>query len=164
MLLINGWVKASRSGGNNSGPNCVQCLQFSKACKSDNSGANCVETSVAMESLHDHCGPGECLAEGIRSGDVVVRDSKGGPGSPVAVFTPALWDQFVAAVADGQQWRDGEDWTITDPRGTGVVLRFTAGEWDAFRDGCGKGEFALADTRAAEQLDEPSMMTGVARY
>ncbi len=164
MLPVNKWVKASRSGGNNSGPNCVQCLQFVKATKGDNSGANCVEQSVATDGLHEHCGPGECLAEGIQAGDVVVRDSKAGPGSPVAVFTPMLWEQFVAAVADGQEWRDGEDWTIVDPRGTGVVLRFNAGEWDAFRDGCGKGEFALADTRAVQEVTEPGIMTGVARY
>lgn len=145
MLPVDQWIKASKSGGNNSGPNCVQCLHFTKATMSDNSGANCVEQSVATNALHAHCGADECLAEGIAAGDVIVRDSKAGPGSPVAVFTPALWEQFVAAVADGQQWRDGDDFTIVDPRGTGVVLRYTPGEWEAFRDGCRKGEFALAE-------------------
>lgn len=142
MLPINRWAKASKSGGNNTGPNCVECLQFRSTAPSDG-----VQCAVMGAGLHDHCTDEKCLTEGIRSGDVLVRDSKAGPGSPVIVFTPMLWAAYVDAVADGQAYPDGDGFTVIDPRGTGTVLRFTAAEWDAFVDGCRRGEFDLEPAR-----------------
>jgi hypothetical protein len=143
-MRANTWVKALKSGGNNTGPNCVQCLHFRKAERSDNSGANCVEVAYGSD-LHDHCAEGECLAPGIADGSMVVRDSKLGADSPLAVFTPQEWAEFTAQVAAGRVDRDGDDCTITDPRGTGAVLRYTEDEWAAFADGCRKQEFGLVD-------------------
>lgn len=144
MLPINRWVKATKSGGNNTGPNCVECLQYRAASSSDDDAG--VRYAVMGAGLHDHCTDEKCLTEGIKVGDVVVRDSKGGPGSPVIAFTPMVWAAYVTAVADGWAHPDGDEFTIIDPRGTGTVLRFTQGEWDAFVDGCRRGEFRLAST------------------
>jgi hypothetical protein len=143
-MRANTWVTARMSGGNNTGPNCVQCLNFRKAERSDNSGANCVACADAS-GLHDHCAEGECLAPGIADGSIVVRDSKLGADSPLAVFTAQEWAEFTGQVAAGRMDRDGDDYTITDPRGTGAVLRYTADEWAAFADGCRKQEFSLID-------------------
>lgn len=143
-MRTNTWVTARMSGGNQTGPNCVQCLHFRKASRSDNSGANCVEVAYGSD-LHEHCAQGECLAPGIADGSMVVRDSKLGADSPLAVFTAGQWAVFTGEVAAGRVDMDGADYTITDPRGTGVVLRYTAGEWAAFVDGCRRREFDLAD-------------------
>jgi hypothetical protein len=164
-MLLNKWIKASKSGGNNTGPNCVQCLQFRKASASAADIANCVETAVATDEAHAHCTPGQCLAEGIDTGDLIVRDSKAGPGSPVAVFTPRLWELYVASVADGRSDVVDGSHVIIDPRGTGTVLRFTDGEWDAFVDGCRKGEFALATAEPVQAVgDGDRIMSGSHHY
>lgn len=144
-MKINTWTKASKSGGNNTGPNCVEALSFRKATKSGPNCDNCVEVARAGDSLHDWCTAGVCLTPGIGNGDVVVRDSKLGDDSPLAVFTPEQWSAYVTEVAAGRADRDGGDYVLVDPRGTGIVLRYTFGEWDAFQDGCAREEFALAN-------------------
>jgi hypothetical protein len=146
---------ATKSGGNNTGPNCVE-VGFAKAAASNPSGncvevghakadksaaaGHCVEPGVARDK-HTGCTPDTCTTPGINDGDVVVRDSKLGDASPLAVFTPEQWAAFVVGVIAGQEQRDGDDYLITDPRGTGIVLRYTAAEWDAFMDGCANHEF-----------------------
>jgi hypothetical protein len=140
--------KATASGGNQSGPNCVEVAAFQKAASSNPSG-NCVEVAttaavqptVAGDDTHAHCTPETCLTPGIEPGDVVVRDSKLGDDSPLIVFSPQQWVGVVMATCAGAEERHGGDYLMRDPRNPGVVLRFTAGEWNAFRDGCTKGEF-----------------------
>lgn len=137
---------AAKSGGNQNGPNCVEVAAFVKARASNPSG-NCVEMSVARGHTAA-CTPATCSTPGIREGDVVVRDSKDGTSGPVVVFSPAEWADYTTQVAHGREDRDGAAYIIKDPRGTGIVLRYTAAEWDAFRDGCRRGEFT-ADALAA---------------
>lgn len=140
MLSVNRWVTATKSGGNNTGPNCVQCLRFRSGSPSGEDGPG---FAVMGAGLHDHCSDEKCLTEGIHTGDVIVRDSKAGSGSPVAVFRPAQWEAYVKSVVEGHACLDGDEFTMTDPRGTGTVLRFTGDEWVAFVDGCRRGEFSL---------------------
>lgn len=170
--------KATASGNNQSGPNCVEvgvffkaqqsgpaghCVEvaFTKAARShpvgecvevayakaasSNPSGNCVEPGQATVDEHAECTPETCRTPGIEPGDVVVRDSKLGEDSPLAVFTLPEWVELAAAVAAGAPYaavQSGPDGaTITDPR-SGVVLNYTVAEWDAFTDGCQKGEFA----------------------
>ncbi len=142
---------ATASGGNNTGPNCVQ-VAFAKASASAGNGAcvevgyvkadpctsvtNCVEVGATAA-----CTDADCNAPGVQPGDIAVRDSKGGEGSPVIAFGGQAWREYVAGVLAGHSDRDGADYVIRDPRGTGIVLRFTADEWAAFQDGCAKNEF-----------------------
>lgn len=143
MLPINTWTKALKSGGNDTGPNCVEALNFRKAVKSGAEG-HCVEATTAT-ATHAQCLPETCLTPGIKDGDVIVRDSKLGDDSPWAVFTAEQWAVFTAEVAAGDgDVVDGDDFLIRDPRGTGVTLRYTAAEWDAFTDGCRNREFVTA--------------------
>ncbi len=140
MLRTNHWVKAARSGGNNTGPNCVECLQFR-----GDGWSGCGAEVATAHGIHGHCPPGRCLAEGIEDGDVVLRDSKLGTGSPLLVYTPERWASFVELVASGVEDRHGDAFMIHDPRPeSDVRLIFTPGEWEAFADGCRKGEFASA--------------------
>lgn len=130
MLLLNQWTKATKSGGNNTGPNCVECLQFS-------TGPIAIATA-ADTALHGG------LPRSTEDGDVLVRDSKLGDASPILRFTPAEWAEFVTAVADGLVVVN-EDRFLINSRGIDdTFLSFTAGEWDAFRDGCQRGEFSPA--------------------
>lgn len=174
---------AAASGGNQSGPNCVEvgefftaqasgaaghCVEvaFTKAEESNPSGncvevahakptasvpnGACVEPGQATAAAHEGgCTPETCSTPGITPGDIVVRDSKdNGEGCPVAVFTADEWREIVARVAAGDDTAHhgsthDRPWVIIDPR-TQVVLGFTQAEWDAFRDGCGKGEFTYS--------------------
>jgi hypothetical protein len=140
-MKLNTWVKATLSGGNQTGPNCVECLQFRKASESGANSDNCVLVATADEMLHVHCPGDECLYPNIADGSVLVRDSKLGPDSPVIVFTADEWVAYTAEVAAGRDDRDGGDHVIRSA--DGIVLRFTDGEWAAFTDGCQRNEFAL---------------------
>jgi hypothetical protein len=131
---------ATRSGGN--GDNCVQVGTFTKAAHSNPSG-NCVQAAPATADQHAACTPETCTTPGIEPGDVVVRDSKLGDDSPLLVFKPEAWEAFCAEVADGREDTRNGKWIITDPSGSGVTLFFTAGEWEAFTDGCQKHEFTM---------------------
>jgi hypothetical protein len=141
-MLPNTWTKARKSGGNDTGPNCVEALNFRKATKSTPE-CHCVEVTTA-KATHANCLEGTCLTPGISDGDIIVRDSKLGDDSPWAVFTPEQWAAYTAEVASGRSDVEGADYVLRDPRGTGVVLRYTAAEWDAFTDGCRRSEFAVA--------------------
>jgi hypothetical protein len=152
---------ATKSGGNNTGPNCVEVAPFRKAAKSgaaghcvmvahtkataSNPSGNCVEPGVAAADIHADCTPETCLTPGITAGDVVVRDSKLGEDSPLLVFPEDGWRDMVTAVINGAQEIDGEDYLMRDPRNPGLILRFTEAEWDAFRDGCTKDEFTYSE-------------------
>lgn len=156
---------ATKSGGNNTGPNCVEVAGYVKATKSNPSGncvevahaaakksaaaGHCVEPGVARD-IHTECTPETCLTPGIEDGDVVVRDSKLGADSPLIVFKPELWEQYVARVVAGELERSGDDFLMRDASGSGVTLRFTAAEWDAFQDGCRKGEFTYVPAAARQ--------------
>lgn len=185
--------KASASGGNDTGPNCVEVGQFftatattqqhgtcvevafakaeasnpsgncvevgyAKASKSTAMGNNCVTVGQARKAeasgAAGHCvtaaqatGDGDCTDDacktpGIQPGDVVVRDSKLGDDSPYAVFTGDAWRGYVATVIESGMESDGNgEYVLRDPRNPGNILHFNAGEADAFRDGCTKGEF-----------------------
>lgn len=139
MLRTNQWVKAARSGGNNTGPNCVECLQFRVTA------GGVADAVASADLLHAHCPPQGCRAVGIADGDVVVRDSKLGVDSPLLVYSPQRWAAFVELVASGVEDRHGDAFLIHDPRpGYDTRLIFTPGEWAAFADGCRNGEFAPA--------------------
>jgi hypothetical protein len=154
---------ATASGGNNTGPNCVEVAPFVKATQSgaaghcvevaytkaaaSNPSGNCVVAGPAVDA-HADCTEATCLTPGIRPGDIVVRDSKLGADSPLAVFTADSWRAYTATVARGHADRDGGDYIIRDPRGTGIVLRYTAAEWAAFTDGCQRHEFEFDLTAA----------------
>jgi hypothetical protein len=191
------FAKATASGGNNTGPNCVEVANFFKADASNpsgncvevtyatalasngNGGANCVEVGPARKATasiqqylcvtvahaaaaesaaaghcvepgqaqpeHTGCTPETCKTPGIEPGDVVVRDSKhgGGDDSPLLVFKPEQWDRYVDRVILGEYELTGGEYpyVMRDPNGGPVTLHFNQGEWDAFRDGCTKGEF-----------------------
>ena len=180
------FVKASKSGGNQSGPNCVEVGAFTKAAASVPNGAcvevgsyrkashsnpsgncvevahtkatksgaagHCVEPGQATAAQHLDCNPETCTTPGIEPGDIVVRDSKGGEGSPLVVFRPREWRSLVERVVAGldaehRASNGPHPWFIADPR-TSVVLWFTDAEWDAFRDGCTKSEFDYAPLTA----------------
>lgn len=197
--------KATKSGGNNTGPNCVEVANFFKAGRSNgNGGNNCVEITYAKAmdsnpsgncvevgparkatksgaagqcvtvahakataspndsmggcvepgpatSAHTDCTPATCRTPGIEPGDVVVRDSKSGDRSPLIVFKREQWDRYVERVIAGEhELTDGEyPYVMRCPNGTGISLFFNAGEWDAFRDGCAKGEFTYATPELA---------------
>lgn len=173
---------ATKSGNNQTGPNCVEvagfrkasssvqanCVEMTVAVKATRSTAaghcvtvahakaarsvgdgHCVEAGVAQQDNHTDCTPQTCSTPGIQPGDVVVRDSKLGADSPLVVFRPQEWREYVATVIEGGMERDGADYVLRDLRNPGVVLRFNPGEEDAFRDGCTKGEFTYSEALAS---------------
>lgn len=163
--------KATASGGNENGPNCVEVAPFRKALDSNpsgncvevghasardsngNGGNNCVEPGQAHADPHADphaaCTPETCLTPGISPGDVVVRDSKLGEDSPLVVFRADEWRGYVAAVINGGMEHDGTEYVLRDLRNPGIILHFTPGEAEAFRSGCTKGEFNYAQDRVA---------------
>ncbi len=145
-----GFTSASASGA---AGHCVQ-VAHAKASATVPNGA-CVEPGQAVaDPEHTDCTPETCRTPGISVGDIVVRDSKNnGEGCPVVVFRAEEWAVLVKRVvarddADHFDAAPGTPWFITDPR-TDVVLRYTDAEWDAFRDGCDKGEFDYAPAETA---------------
>lgn len=151
--------KATASGGNNTGPNCVEVAAFTKAAQSNPSGncvevgqahkapaslaaGHCVTVSETTPTPEDHtCTPATCKTPGINPGDIVVRDSKLGEASPYVVFTPEAWRGYVATVIEAGMERDGGEYLLRDPRQPGIILHFTPDEAHAFRHGCLTGEF-----------------------
>lgn len=188
--------KATASGGNDTGPNCVEVGQFqfrkatmsnpigscvevahyAKATRSwtgnncvevgqavtatasgeaancvavaharpEASGAagHCVEPGVATAEEAHACTPETCKTPGINPGDVVIRDSKLGAESPLAVYPMDAWRMYVAVVIESGMEPDGlGGYVLRDYANPSHILNFTQGEADAFRDGCTKGEF-----------------------
>jgi hypothetical protein len=86
-------------------------------------GANCVEVAPTNEG-------------------VLVRDTKDQGNGPVIPFTTAEWAEFLREVRQAipsaiiETRPDG-----THLRSAGTTLRFTTGEWTAFREGVIDGEF-----------------------
>lgn len=130
--------KATASGGNDTGPNCVE-IAFATGTASGPAG-HCVDAGVATADIHAPCTPETCKAPGVQPGDTVVRDSKDNETGPWVVFRPEEWRDYVTAVLEGSRESVNGQYVIRDPR-TSVILRFTVPEWEAFVDGCAKGEF-----------------------
>lgn len=139
-LALNRWVKAAKSGGNNTGPNCVECLQWSSSACAD---YRCVQVATAEGAdLHAHCADDRCIYPDLPDGSVLIRDSKLGQRSPLLVFTPEQFRDLVASTAAGAGTLVDGQYILSDPNAE-LALSFTAGEWAAFTDGCRRGEFSL---------------------
>lgn len=138
-----GFAKAEKSF---QGTSCVEVGEAKSATRSAAAG-HCVTVSPTTPADHDEqCTPETCTTPGIQPGDVVVRDSKLGEESPLVVFRGDEWREFVNGVLAGPRTVQADaTYTIRDPR-TGVVLSYTPDEWDAFLDGCAKGEFTYHPT------------------
>lgn len=131
--------KATASGGNQNGPNCVEIAQR-RTAKASGAAGHCVDAGVATTVIHAPCTPETCTAPGVQPGDIVVRDSKDNETGPWVVFRAEEWAEYVTAVLAGAHETVNSQYVIRDRR-TSVVLSFTPAEWFAFVDGCGKGEF-----------------------
>lgn len=141
-LTRNTWVKAAKSGGNNTGPNCVECLQWSPG--DDATGTSVRIAYADQRGLHAHCAKDQCTYPDLQDGTILIRDTKLGQQSPLLVFTPRQFQDLVEATAAGTRHLDaGGRLLIRDPGNASLYLSFTPGEWDAFADGCRRGEFTL---------------------
>lgn len=148
--------KATASGNNDTGPNCVEVATYRTADASGAAGhcvqvgfatatasvANsaCVDAGVATADIHTPCTPDTCTAPGVQPGDTVVRDSKDDGTGPWVVFRAEEWREYVTAVLAGAHETVNGQYVIRDPRNS-TALSYTPAEWFAFLDGCGKGEF-----------------------
>lgn len=124
--------------------NCVTVAHAKATASPNDSMGGCVEPGQAQPSTaHTDCTPETCQTPGIEPGDIVVRDSKSGENSELIVFKRDQWDRFTERVIAGEyELTDGDyPYIMRDPNGGPVTLHFNKGEWDAFRDGCTKGEF-----------------------
>lgn len=123
-------------------------------------------------SRHSGSTGGQCVEVAADGGGLVrIRDSKD-PGGPQIVVSAECWRRSLPGFATapglpaGDLAATAEDgWVLLrDPREqAGPVLRFTPGEWLAFRRGAADGEFGLtAEDRlrplapAAGCLGEPA--------
>lgn len=132
------YAKAQKSFNGN---NCVEVGEAKTTAEACAAGHSCVTVSQTTPAHDADCTPETCKTPGIEPGDVVVRDSKLGEDSPLVVFRAQEWRKFVDGVLAGPRTVQADaTYTIRDPR-TGVVLYYTPSEWDAFLDGCAKGEF-----------------------
>lgn len=147
------FTTASASGA---AGHCVSVAYAKPKDSNGNGGNNCVEPGVAELDHPADCTPETCRTPGIEPGDVLVRDSKLGEGSPLIRFRPEQWRAYVAQVIEGGmefdptphtftapsgQTRDDCQYVLRDPANPGNVLRFHPAEADAFRTGCAAGEF-----------------------
>jgi hypothetical protein len=111
---------------------------WSKASKSDNSGANCVE--VRFANADDAAG----------TDMVLIRDSKDKDGKQTVIRLPVdEWNKYLAGLKLGYGAfpssvtnAPASEWWLIAKEGT--VLKFTFGEWDAFMDAVHRGEFDVA--------------------
>lgn len=92
-------------------------------------GDNCVEVAVAPSGM-------------------LLRDTKDHGTGPVVAFSADQWAAFLRATATASTSANGAVSVEHDGTGTrvyaastGVALRFTPGEWTAFRNGVRDGEF-----------------------
>jgi hypothetical protein len=137
----------------------VADLVWRKATASANS-SDCVEVAWRKASASlSNC---TCVEAGMCACDeprAWVRNSHQ-PNGTVLAFDPADWVALVDAVCGGQlpdglTYRDGH-YLLSGTRhdgGTGMV-RYTTAEWEAFTDGCRRGEFSL------DALQQPQEVTG----
>jgi hypothetical protein len=95
----------------------------------------------------------ECVEVAPFAAGVLLRDTKDHGTGPVLSFTAAQWAQFLQETRTGTTGENGAVVVTHTAAGTEVraadgdtILRFTPGEWTAFRDGVRDREF---DTLAA---------------
>jgi hypothetical protein len=97
-----------------------------------------------------HCGTSaDCVEVAHREDGVLVRDSKDHGTGPVIRLATPEWEAFLLDVRIGLPSGTTPVTIETLPTGTdvhhaGTTLRFTPGEWTAFRSGVLDGEFDVA--------------------
>jgi hypothetical protein len=115
-------------------------------------GDNCVE--VAPWRTSSHSGDGvNCVEVAPSARGVLLRDTKDHGTGPVLTFTATQWTLFLRETLSDATSANGAVVVTHTPTGTEVrttdgatTLRFTPGEWTAFRKGVHDREF---DTLAA---------------
>lgn len=129
-----------------SGDSAIEIGEWRTSSYSGN-GQNCVD--VAPWRTSGHSGNGEnCVEVAPSAGGVLLRDTKDHGAGPVIPFTAAQWSTFVAETRADAPSANGAVRVVHHAGGTDVhvtvgetVLRFTPGEWRAFRNGALDGEF-----------------------
>jgi hypothetical protein len=119
-------------------------------------------------SRHSGSTGGQCVEVAADGGLVRIRDSKD-PGGPQVVVSAECWRRSVSGFATGPglpagdlaATAEGDGVLLRDAREqAGPVLRFTPGEWLAFRRGAADGEFDLTTSGRLRPLDSSAGCLG----
>ena len=110
-------------------------------------GQNCVEVAPWRTSSYSGNGQ-ECVEVASSATGVLLRDTKDHGTGPVVSFTAAQWTRFLDETHSGDLSANGAVVVTHTAAGTEVraadgdtTLRFTPGEWTAFRNGVRDQEF-----------------------
>jgi hypothetical protein len=151
-----GFTKAQKSGTNVERPNCVEVARVgAKDANVHSTTCSCDKVMVDGKS-YDVSTP---------LGGVLVRDTKDKDvpdgERTVLQFTATEWMTLVSAVkGDGMHWVQNPDGNyILEDVAREKRLFFTVDEWDAFVDGCRKGEFNVDGAAFQTEKCDPATCT-----